>query len=114
MSKSNHLIIREWLEKKFKEQGRGARAALARYLSIDKNAVTRMLKPQGKQGYRVITADELIKISRFFGDLPPGLSAAEIHAERNEIIELYKQAKPEQQQIILSLLKSFAPPKKKK
>lgn len=113
MDKDSQLILRKWLDKKFEEKGHGVKVKLAAYLGISSAMVGRMTKPT-KEGYRAIRGDELIKMGEFFGELPPGLSAEEIYAERSELINLYEQATPEQQQIILSLLKSFAPPKKKK
>lgn len=53
---------REWLEKKLREKGRGARKALADHLGLEPSAITRMVS-----GERKITSEEFFKIVRWFG-----------------------------------------------
>lgn len=106
--------LRLWLKRKLQEKGHGAAAQLADYMKVRRNALSKILKPSFEQGYRAIKADELIKMAEFFGEMPPGLAQTEIQASHSELIALFEQAAPEQQQLILSLLKSLIPAKPKK
>lgn len=71
--RDNRKEIRDWLQAELDRKGYGAKGKLAEYLGIRPEGVTRMLtdKP-GKEG-REVAADELLKMSEFFGSPPPVL-----------------------------------------
>ncbi len=64
--------IRDWLAAELLRKGHGAKGKLAEYLGIRPEGVTRILGKPGKEG-REVAADELLKMSEFFGAQPPGL-----------------------------------------
>ncbi|NTD84268.1 LexA family protein [Agrobacterium tumefaciens] len=64
--------IRDWLASELERKGHGAKGKLATFLGIRPEGVTRILGKSGKEG-REVAADELLKMSEFFGSTPPGL-----------------------------------------
>ncbi len=64
--------IRDWIAAELERKGHGAKGKLAAYLNMRPEGVTRILGKPGKEG-REIAADELVKMSEFFGTAPPGL-----------------------------------------
>lgn len=67
--------IRDWLQAELDRKGHGAKGALARYLGIRSDAVSRMLNTEPGKELREIKAEELVKMSEFLGSAPPDLDA---------------------------------------
>lgn len=63
-------MYREWLEELLKGTPRGTKARLAEHLNLSSDVVSKVLS-----GVRDITADEMRKVSGFFGAMPPGFEA---------------------------------------
>lgn len=59
--------IRDWLRRSLAERGRGAKKALADYLGIRADAITRMLNDDPSKETREITAAEMVRMRQFFG-----------------------------------------------
>jgi hypothetical protein len=71
LMRDNRKQIRDWMQAELNRKGYGAKGKLAEYLGIRPEGVTRMLKDEpGKEG-REVAADELLKMSEFFGAAPP-------------------------------------------
>ena len=68
--------IREWISKKLKERGRGARRDLAIHMNVTQDKITRMLNGKAGKEQRRIEASELRLIGDFLGSLPPGFIPA--------------------------------------
>jgi SOS-response transcriptional repressor LexA len=65
--------IRDWLQAELDRKGHGAKGKLAEYLGIRPEGVSRILADKPGKEIREIGADELLKMSQFFGVAPPGL-----------------------------------------
>lgn len=65
-------MYREWLAKMLDSAPRGTKARLAEHLGLSGDVVSKMLS-----GVRDITADELRRISEFFGAMPPGFDVSD-------------------------------------
>lgn len=65
--------IKQWIIDELKSRGHGSKGELARYLGVRPDAITRMLNLSPEKEVRVIQAEELVKISEFFGSAPPGI-----------------------------------------
>ncbi|QNQ62215.1 XRE family transcriptional regulator [Brucella sp. 6810] len=66
--------IRLWIKAELAARGHGAKGQLADYLGVRPDIVTRMLNTDPDKETRVIRAEELVKISEFFGSPPPGIA----------------------------------------
>ncbi len=68
---------KQWLADQLEAKGRGARGALAVFLGVRNDVITRMTNLGGAQKEaREISFEELLKIAEFFESDPPGLSLA--------------------------------------
>ncbi|WP_370931626.1 XRE family transcriptional regulator [Bartonella sp. DGB1] len=79
--------LKIWLNKKLSEKGHGSKKNLAEFLGILPSSLTSMLL--ASDSGRSIKADELIKIIKFLGEIPPFLT------EETEFISLFYQANQE-------------------
>lgn len=70
-----------WLAEKLDERGRGARGALAVFLGVRNDVITRMTNLDGQKETREISFVELAKMADFFGEDPPGLAVSEAIAK---------------------------------
>lgn len=70
MTQTRQEII-DWLKAELARKGYGAKSKLAAHLGLRAEAVTRILSNDKEP--RVIQADELVKMSEFFGSAPPGM-----------------------------------------
>jgi hypothetical protein len=66
--------IRIWIKEQLANQGHGAKGRLADFLGVRPDIITRMLNTDPDKETRVIRAEELVKISEFFGSPPPGIA----------------------------------------
>lgn len=66
--------IRIWIKEQLAAQGHGAKGRLAEFLGVRPDIITRMLNTDPDKETRVIRAEELVKISEFFGAPPPGIA----------------------------------------
>lgn len=66
--------IRIWIKDQLAAQGHGAKGRLAEFLGVRPDIITRMLNTDPDKETRVIRAEELVKISEFFGSPPPGIA----------------------------------------
>lgn len=66
--------IKDWLQSELNRAGHGAKGKLAEYLGIRPEGVSRILTDKPGKEIREIGADELLKMSEFFGAPPPGLN----------------------------------------
>lgn len=64
-------IVRNWLLTNLEAKGRGSKRALAAFLNLPSQAITRMTNRKPGRESRGITADELIRMAEFFGVPPP-------------------------------------------
>lgn len=71
MSK-NHREAREWLIRNLRAKGRGAKSALAKFLKVRPEAITRMTSRHPRSEGREINANELLRMAEFFNVPPPG------------------------------------------
>lgn len=69
----NDEII-QWITTQLKARGRGSKSELSEHLGVRPDVITRMLNIDPTKETRVIRADELVKISEFFGSPPPGIA----------------------------------------
>lgn len=96
--------IRFWIINKLVERGRGSRKALADFLCLDANQITRMLNTNPGKEVRVIRADEWEKIKHF---LAPELPVEKIDKpallKRIRYIEIYDAAPPALKKELLKL-----------
>lgn len=69
----NDEIIR-WITDQLKARGRGSKRELSEHLGVRPDVITRMLNTDPNKETRVIRADELVRISEFFGAPPPGIA----------------------------------------
>jgi phage repressor protein C with HTH and peptisase S24 domain len=67
---------KQWLLDHLDARGRGARGALAIYMGVRADVITRMTNRDGSKETREISFEELVKMAEFFEDDPPGLAAA--------------------------------------
>lgn len=67
---------KRWLVAKLVERGRGSRRALAEFLKVGPEVITRITNLTTEGEARAISLPELIRIAEFFKEEPPGLSAA--------------------------------------
>lgn len=74
---------RQWLANQLELKGRGARGALAVFLGVRNDAVTRMTNLSPGKEARDISFEELLKMADFFGQDPPGLAAAKTRVVYN-------------------------------
>ena len=65
--------IKEWIIGELKARGHGSKSKLAAHLGVRPDAITRMLNLSPNKEVRFIHAEELVKISEFFGSPPPGI-----------------------------------------
>ncbi len=63
-----------WINEQLEARGHGAKGQLAEYLNVRNDVITRMLNTDPEKESRVIRAEELVKISEFFGAPPPRIS----------------------------------------
>lgn len=80
---SNREVIREWLLANLRAKGRGARGALAAFLGLRTEAISRMVSESGEP--REVGAEELLRMAEFFGKPPPGHDAPAESPERRSI-----------------------------
>lgn len=103
--------IRQWISLKLSERGHGSRGELASHLGVRPDVVTRMLNSQPGKETRVIRAQELIKISEFFGETPPGLDVS--NSNDDNFIEIYRHSDSETKIALQSYLKFLLDTKSK-
>jgi phage repressor protein C with HTH and peptisase S24 domain len=80
-----HEEQRRWLADELKKRGWGAKSALAAYLRVRNDAITRILTESNDRPYREISFEELAKMAEFFGSTPPGLSSLVANTPHHEI-----------------------------
>ena len=68
--------IKQWIIDELRSRGHGSKSKLAAHLGVRPDAVTRMLNLSPNKEARLIHAEELVKISEFFGSAPPGIADA--------------------------------------
>lgn len=66
-----HLEIRLWMQRELRKKGHGAKGALAQYLGVRQDAVTRMANTDPSKEKREIRAADLLRMIEFFGSEPP-------------------------------------------
>ncbi len=83
-------MYREWLIDLVDKSPRGTKARLAEHLNVNGDVVSKILS-----GVREITAEELPKISKFFGMMPPGFEDLMVSSGRlqsdDEILSMLKR-----------------------
>lgn len=83
--------IIQWISNQLAARGHGAKGQLAEHLGVRPDVITRMLTTDAEKETRVIRADELVKISEFFGSPPPGIANTIPKADA-EFARLYNSA----------------------
>lgn len=107
--------LRKWITHRLKAHGHGSKTRLADHIGVNRDAITRMLKPPAAQGYRVIKASELASIAEFFGETPPGFNPDFANqGGKQKLIDLFEQASPQDQEAILSYVEFLISKEKKK
>ncbi|UGQ22180.1 XRE family transcriptional regulator [Brucella anthropi] len=86
MSIKDEII--QWIAEQLEARGHGARGELADHLGLKPGMITRMLNKDPSKETRVIRADELVKISEFFGAPPPGIADTMMEID-GEIVRRY-------------------------
>lgn len=86
--------IKEWIIGELKARGHGSKSKLATHLGVRPDAITRMLNLAPNKEVRIIHAEELVKISEFFGSPPPGI-ADTMSFNDDEFLQAYNAADDE-------------------
>ena len=107
--------IKIWVKAQLMAMPRGAKKKFADYLEITPTQATRLLNTEPGKERRSIRADELVKITEFFGKLPDDL-ASPVHVDngKQQLITLFDSVSPELQRAILAMVQSLAQNKERK
>lgn len=114
---SGQEMLRNWLADKLEERGAGAIAALSAHLGLRDKTISRMLRPSSEQGYRLIKANELVRMMDFFGEMPPSFNEPlkeEEEKEKKRFLALFEAAPPVEQAKMVAFLESLSNREKKK
>lgn len=107
--------IKIWVKEQLSAMPRGSKKKLADCLGITPTQATRLLNTEPGKERRSIRADDLVKITEFFGRLPDDLTLPD-HMDngKRQLITLYDSVSPELQRAILAMVQSLAQNKEHK
>ena len=100
--------IKEQIRRRLELKGRGARAALAKYLGIRADAVSRLTSDTPGVEKRSISAEELVKIAYFFDCSIDALADPKVaNGNGVKLINTFRHAPPAVQDAVLSAVQSL-------
>lgn len=100
--------IREQIRLRLEKKGRGARAALAKYLGIRADAVSRLASDTPGVEKRSISAEELVKIAYFFDCSIDALADPKMaNGNSAKLINAFKHASPAVQDAVLNAVQAL-------
>ncbi len=100
--------IREQIRIRLEKKGRGARTALAKYLGIRSDAVSRLVSDTPGAEQRSISAVELVKIAYFFDCSIDALADPKMaNGNSTELINAFRHASPDVQDAVLNAVQAL-------